>query len=280
MVKNLVRLALSSETPRVPIRRTDISAKVLGPNTRHFRAVFDDAQLRLRHTFGMQLVELPKKEGQTLAQRRASQKSQAVSSGSSGSTGTRLWVLSSTLPEAFRGPAILTPPSAPTSTVEAQYAGLYSFVVALITLNAGTMPETKLDLCLRRVSADRDTPLGTREKVLARMIREGYIVAGKETETGEGDIVYSLGPRGKVEVGETGVAGMVKAVYGGTSEDLESKLERSFQPSRPVQAGRASEKSAVGANKRTREPPKSSRHGKETQRNESTSSEEDGNSDE
>ena len=282
MVKNLVRLALSSETPRVPIRRADISAKVLGPNTRQFRAVFDDAQLRLRHTFGMELVELPKKEGNTLAQRRAaSQKSQAASSsGAGGSTGSGAWVLRSTLPEAFRGPDILAPPSAPTSTVEAQYAGLYSFVVALITLNAGTMPEAKLDLCLRRAHADRDTPLGAREKLLTRMVREGYIVTGRETETGESNVVYGLGPRGKVEVGEAGVAGMVKAVYGGTSEDLEAKLERSFQPGRPAQAGRALEKTTAGATKKTRGPPKGSRQGKNTQRNESASSEEEDDSDE
>ena len=71
MVKKMVRLALSSEYARLPIRRTEISAKVLGEQgARQFKVVFEEAQQVLRHRFGMQMIELPAKEKVTITQRR------------------------------------------------------------------------------------------------------------------------------------------------------------------------------------------------------------------
>ncbi|KAJ7794173.1 MAGE family-domain-containing protein [Mycena olivaceomarginata] len=54
----LVRLAMFTEHKRVPLRRDEISKKVLGSNTRAFNRVFSMAQDVLRNTFGMELVEL------------------------------------------------------------------------------------------------------------------------------------------------------------------------------------------------------------------------------
>ncbi|KAL8805200.1 MAG: hypothetical protein Q9223_005358, partial [Gallowayella weberi] len=71
MVKKLVRLALASEYSRQPIRRTDITAKVLAPNTgRQFKTVFEQANHQLRSTFGCQMTELPQKEKITVTQKR------------------------------------------------------------------------------------------------------------------------------------------------------------------------------------------------------------------
>lgn len=70
-MKKLVRLALSCEYSRIPIRRADISTKVLGETgTRQFKAVFERAQLELRTKFGMQMEELPSREKFTISQRR------------------------------------------------------------------------------------------------------------------------------------------------------------------------------------------------------------------
>lgn len=60
---DLVRLALFTEHKRVPLRREDISKKVLGSNTRAFNHVFEIAQELLRNTFGMELVELQSRAG-------------------------------------------------------------------------------------------------------------------------------------------------------------------------------------------------------------------------
>ena len=71
MVKSLVRLAISAEFARAPIRRSDISSKVLGEtSSRQFKVVFERAQMELKTVFGMQLEELPSREKVTISQRR------------------------------------------------------------------------------------------------------------------------------------------------------------------------------------------------------------------
>jgi melanoma-associated antigen len=57
---NLVRLALFHEQRRQPLRRDEISKKVMGSQRGGaFKVVFEEAQSILRRTFGMELVELP-----------------------------------------------------------------------------------------------------------------------------------------------------------------------------------------------------------------------------
>jgi len=54
----LVRLALFHEQRRMPLRRDEISKKVMGSQRGAFKVVFEEAQTILRGTFGMELVEL------------------------------------------------------------------------------------------------------------------------------------------------------------------------------------------------------------------------------
>ncbi|KAK5167920.1 hypothetical protein LTR04_006937 [Oleoguttula sp. CCFEE 6159] len=237
MVKNMVRLALACEYARIPIRRADIGAKVLGKNPRQFKAVFDEAQLQLRARFGMEMVELPMKEKVTVAQRRehpfltpAAQKSEKAS------TTSKAYILTTTLPAKFRLPLTASPPPATTSsTSEAAYTALYTFVIALILLSGGSLPAAKLDRYLKRTNADEHTPVDgfeKTEKLLARMGREGYVIKVRENAGGEEMVEWMVGPRGRVEVGEQGVGGLVRAVYGGGEEgdvaDLEKRLQRSL----------------------------------------------------
>jgi hypothetical protein len=73
MIKKMVRLALASEYSRLPIRRNDISTKVLGEQgSREFKVVFEQAQHELRSNFGMEMSELPAREKATIAQKRGS----------------------------------------------------------------------------------------------------------------------------------------------------------------------------------------------------------------
>ncbi|EIW77728.1 MAGE-domain-containing protein [Coniophora puteana RWD-64-598 SS2] len=55
---DLVRLALFMEQKRVPLKREDITKKVLGSSSRSFNHVLEKAQILLRRTFAMELVEL------------------------------------------------------------------------------------------------------------------------------------------------------------------------------------------------------------------------------
>ncbi|OKO93904.1 Non-structural maintenance of chromosome element 3 [Penicillium subrubescens] len=209
MVKKMVRLALASEYSRLPIRRTDISAKVLGEQgSRQFKTVFEAAQQSLRSKFGMEMVELPAREKVTITQRRAAQKTEKPSSS------TKSWILTTILPATYRTPAIIPPTRAPSTNTESTYTALYSFIIAVISLNGGSLAEQKLTRYLRRMNADDYTPVDRTDKLLARLCREGYIVRTKESDNGEEIIEFMVGPRGKIEVGSSGVAGLVREVYG------------------------------------------------------------------
>ncbi|EAW08117.1 MAGE domain-containing protein [Aspergillus clavatus NRRL 1] len=206
MVKKLVRLALARELSRQPVRRTDISNKVLGEQgSRQFKLVFEMAQKSLRETFGMQLSELPGKEKVTIQQRRAAQRTDRPSASN------RSWILTTTLPPAYRTPEILPPTKAP---LEGTLTGLYSFIIAVITLNGGSLPEQKLERYLKRTNADTFTPIDRTDRFLQRLCKEGYLLRTREMDGGEEVVEYLVGPRGKIEVGVQGVAGLVREVYG------------------------------------------------------------------
>ncbi|KAJ5834389.1 MAGE protein [Penicillium robsamsonii] len=237
MVKKMVRLAIASEYSRLPIRRNDISAKVLGEQgSRQFKSVFEQAQGILKQRFGMEMTELPAREKVTISQRRAAQKTEKPSSAN------KSWIVTSTLPLAYRSPDILIPTKAPSLYTESTYTGLYSFIIALIVLNGGTLAEQKLDRYLARTNAEVATPIDRTDKLLQRLCKEGYIIKTREMDGGEEVIEYVLGPRGKIEVGTGGVAGLVRTVYGKNQgdhenltqlqredlEDFEAKLGRSL----------------------------------------------------
>ncbi|EEA27534.1 hypothetical protein TMatcc_004164 [Talaromyces marneffei ATCC 18224] len=236
MVKKMVRLALSSEYARLPIRRTDISAKVLGEQgARQFKLVFDEAQKVLRHRFGMQMIELPAKEKVTITQRRAAQRVEKPS------TATKSWMVMSTLPPSFRTPEILPPSKAPTSFLDSTYTALYTFIISVITLSGGSILEQKLDRYLKRTNIEQYTPIDRTDRLLQRLCKEGYLVRNREMDGGEEVIEYMVGPRGKIEVGESGVSGLVRKVYGRNApaegeanDDFEAKLARSVGSRRTV----------------------------------------------
>jgi hypothetical protein len=144
---------------------------------------------------------------------------------------------------------------------EDSYIGLYTMVIALITISGGMMPEGKLDRALRRMNADNSTPLGTKEKTLKLIVDNGYIARIKETQAGgEETVDYIVGPRGKLEVGRAGVADLVRMMYGqgGEEEELEKRIERTlniaeaFNGSGGVAVEPAGAASQTAGRKRTR----------------------------
>lgn len=135
-------------------------------------------------------------------------------------------MLVSTLPPKYRAPDIIPPPAIPTKEQEASYTAIYTFVCTLIYLHGGKLPDSKLDRHLRRLNADRTTPLGSTEDLMKRLQKDLYIA--KHVEKSDDTTEYMVGPRGKVEVGEEGAGGLVRTVYGGALDDLESRLDRSL----------------------------------------------------
>src|SRR5690606_18913546 len=103
------------------------------------------------------------------------------------------WVLSTVLPPPLPDPAIIPPPRVPTTDSESAYVGLYTFIISVIYLNGGTLPEAKLARYLRRANADEYTPVDTTDKLLQRMQREGYLVRIRDSSTGEEVVEYMVG---------------------------------------------------------------------------------------
>lgn len=142
-----------------------------------------------------------------------------------------MWVLQTILPEQYRIPEIIGP-SRPLKegliNREDSYVGLYTLAIALITIAGGMIPEGKLDRALRRMNADQTTPIGSKDKTLATMIKDGYVVKVKDSSSGEETVDYIVGPRGKVEVGREGVAQLVRTIYGESEnhEELETRIQR------------------------------------------------------
>lgn len=98
------------------------------------------------------------------------------------------------------------------------------------------MGEQKLTRYLRRMNAEDYTPIDKTDKLLARLCKEGYLVRSKESDGNEEIVEFMVGPRGKVEVGSSGVAGLVREVYGrgrgagaGAGEEGSTQLEREMR---------------------------------------------------
>ncbi|EKG17104.1 MAGE protein [Macrophomina phaseolina MS6] len=174
----------------------------------------------------MEMTELPRTTSNTIRQRQqAAQRAERQNN-----TTTAAWVLTNTLPEKYRTWDIVPPPKVPTFSEESAYIGLYTFVVTVITLGGGRIPEAKLERYLKRTNADQTTPVGSTEKLLARMKRDGYIKLDVDNSTGETIKEWVVAARGKVEIGDRGVAGLVQAVYHDSrTDELDQKLARSLQ---------------------------------------------------
>lgn len=116
-------------------------------------------------------------------------------------------MLTTVLPEALREPEIVHPHGFREQT----YTGLVTMIISLIYLNGRVLPENKLNRYLLRMNADEYTPIDKTEKVIATMVKQGYIVKQKD-DMGEGGHDYYIGPRAKVEIGSSGVLAMLKTV--------------------------------------------------------------------
>jgi hypothetical protein len=102
-------------------------------------------------------------------------------------------------------------------------------IISLISLCGGTLADAKLDRYLKRMNADVNMPMDKTEAVLQKMIKQGYLVRIKENVSGEETVDWMVGPRGKVEVGNEGVRGLVTDVYGDTApEDLSDRIKSSL----------------------------------------------------
>lgn len=156
--------------------------------------------------------------------------------------GSGSYILTSTLPEAYRSAAVLGPSKTPSPDDEATYTAFYTLVITLIYLSGGELSEQKLKRHLQRMNADQNVSMDKTETILKRMERQGYVTKRVERpplgQDGEHTITWHVGPRGKEEVGLSGVMGMTREVYGDSwNEEMEKKLRSSLNIRDPRQNG-------------------------------------------
>jgi hypothetical protein len=103
-------------------------------------------------------------------------------------------------------------------------------IVSIIALSPGkSIPDSKLDRYLARLNANKNMPMDKTENILKKMTSQGYIIKVVDRSGDEETVDWVVGPRGKIEIGNKGVLGMVKEVYGASApEDLQQRLTRSL----------------------------------------------------
>lgn len=101
------------------------------------------------------------------------------------------------------------------------------------------------------------------EKLFKRMEREGYVVKIKESigAGGEEEVSWTVGPRGKMEIGDAGVKGLTSAVYGELDEAAQDELDRKIARSlgigeRPVERAKEKQANIQTAEKKKRGRPR------------------------
>jgi melanoma-associated antigen len=113
---------------------------------------------------------------------------------------------------------------------EASYMGICSVIVSLISLSSGgELPDHKLMNYLERFNSGKNTGFDTTAATLQRMIKHGYLYKSTEKSADDDTVHWRVGPRGKVEIGNKGVQGLVRQVYGDSSpDDLDKRIQRSL----------------------------------------------------
>jgi hypothetical protein len=156
----------------------------------------------------------------------------AMKSASQPKIGSGSYILTSTIPQEYRSAAILRPSKTPSAEEEATYTAFYTMIVSLIYLNAGELPDQKLQRYLVRLNANQNLSTEKTDVTLKRMERQGYVIKRVERppvgQDGEHVVTWHVGPRAKEEIGKDGVIGMVREVYGEWDAELDRKLNASL----------------------------------------------------
>lgn len=113
---------------------------------------------------------------------------------------------------------------------EAAYIGMATMIVSIIALSPNdTLPDYKLAKYLERLDLGVNTPCGTTEALLKKLVEHKYIYKSIDKSADDETVDWRVGPRGKIEIGNKGIQGLVAEVYGDDApEDLQKKLQRSL----------------------------------------------------
>lgn len=234
MVKNFVRLALACEHTRTPIRRDEVTKRVfVNDHKRCFPLIFERTQERLKSTFGMELVELPAKDrsrGMTMTQQRKVAHSQASLGNNlpAAAKGIKSWVLQNTLP-----PEMKQISQRQHIESERNYNGILMVLLIVVVMSDDqACTENRAISAFERLGWHPNTPAGTFDEIVAKMVRQGYLERLRDEESMEGAYKLHIGPRGKLETlrNREELFSVISKIYGHDDDaDAKEKLQRVVQ---------------------------------------------------
>lgn len=219
-IKDVVRLALFSEFRKQPVKREDITKKVLYEHSRaYYEIVFDKAQERLEDIFGMKLAELPKKSfGTGGARKPVGNKDKP----------TKSYVLKNVLPQEYRETDIIN-----WGKNEQDIMGLLTVILSLIHVNGRVLSDDQLNHYFRRLHLVGNDKFDL-EKLLSTFVKQGYLDRQKTSSTDQSQNLekdpfeYRWGPRAKIEIPENNLNKFIRALFGhDVPPDFDKQIERS-----------------------------------------------------
>ncbi|WFD33462.1 hypothetical protein MCUN1_000275 [Malassezia cuniculi] len=245
---DLVRMALCAEFRREPLRRDDLARVVIGKEgTRAFPIILAQAQLMLRDTFGMELVELRARgaENPALAEQAAAldeQLGRKRAKTEDKKDTRRVYALKSTLPDALIASLALSDTPAldwSASDGHAGSMGLLYVILAIILLSGRRCSSVRLRAYLAQLSlsADRVLPSSLQpvgvddtqpltqargrtdpldlDAYLGVLQRQSYIESIRLPSSGEAQqkSEWRWGARAEVEIGEHAIASFIAQLF-------------------------------------------------------------------
>ncbi|EMR10506.1 hypothetical protein PNEG_01218 [Pneumocystis murina B123] len=234
MVKNFIRLALALEHNRTPIKKEDISKKVLLPShSRSFAIVFEKTQEKLRNVFGMELVELPYKNNCKHISTSHLRKNQNFQTHNPFSIAhlNKSWILCSILDPKYSDLIFEVP-----TIKEGIFSGIVMTILSILIMNGGEISNELLIRYLSQLQMDNDTSIGNLDKTLKEMVKKGYLERIKDDITsaneGEKNYTYLLGPRGKTEIDPESLTTFIKKIQGDAApQNLKEIVKKLFNKS-------------------------------------------------
>ncbi|KAI7876012.1 MAGE-domain-containing protein [Lichtheimia hyalospora FSU 10163] len=212
-VKDTVRYALACEYRRQPIRRDDINKKVLQERTREFKHVHAGAQRKLKHLFGMEMVEMGQREKPSIKEKTKSENAKPAT--------TRNYILRSILDNKYNEPELIK-----RKDEDYESMGILYVILALILTNERAMHDVNLKEHLDRLNVHEDSPkFGDREKLLDGFVKQGYLHRAKvgDEARGNSDNVweYYWGPRARAEIYDSNIVEFITSFFGDDGVNIE-----------------------------------------------------------
>ncbi|KAI9250147.1 MAGE family-domain-containing protein [Phascolomyces articulosus] len=209
-VKDTVRYALACEYRRQPIRRDEINKKILQERSRDFNRVQHEANRKLKHLFGFEMIEVKPKEKPSLDSNKGTAPTKA-------SSVVKSYILCNTLDNKYRTPELIH-----RSEEEYQLTGLLYVILSLIFTNEQIMSEADLCEHLDRLGVTEDCePFGDREKLLDSFVKQNYLIRSKTNNdpNNENSREYYWGTRARAEITSEDIMGFIVSTYGSDMDE-------------------------------------------------------------